>query len=58
MHEGMDKNEVCSICGANYARKTNLIQHMNKMHGTTTPHIVIENGLRKAEEQVLTKKPI
>lgn len=54
----MDKNEVCSICGANYARKTNLIQHMNKMHGTTTPHIVIENGLRKAEEQVLTKKPI
>lgn len=53
MHAGTDKNQICSICGANYARKAKLIQHMLKAHGSATPHVVIENGLQSNEDQPL-----
>lgn len=35
----------CTMCTSSFARKAKLKEHMQKTHGTTIPHYLIENKL-------------
>lgn len=46
MHTQTDKTHICSFCGAAFARKSKLNQHLQKNHATMLPHSAIENDLQ------------
>lgn len=40
-----DKTHVCKFCNSTFARKSKLLQHLQKSHEALTPHTAIANKL-------------